>query len=57
VVKKEDEEKFVEIMQNFLELTQEIWKILESFIPETSKKILEIYETWESQILFERIED
>jgi hypothetical protein len=24
VVKKEDEEKFVEIMQNFLELTQEI---------------------------------
>lgn len=57
IVKKENEEKFIEIMQNFLELMKEIWKILAPFIPETSDRILEIYENWEQVILFERIEE
>lgn len=60
LVKKDEnlwwEEKFVEIMQNFLELIKEIWKILQPFIPETSDKILKIYEDIEPEILFERIE-
>lgn len=56
VIKKEDESRFVEVMQNFQELIREIWEILEPFIPETSEKILKIYESWESEILFERIE-
>ena len=56
LVKKENEEKFVEIMQNFLELIKEIWKILQAFLPETSEKILKIYESGESEILFERVE-
>jgi len=57
VIKKEDESRFVEVMQNFQELIREIWEILEPFIPETSEKILKIYESWESEILFERIEE
>ncbi|MCD5383099.1 methionine--tRNA ligase [Candidatus Gracilibacteria bacterium] len=56
LVKKENEEKFVEIMQNFLELIKEIGKILQAFLPETSEKILKIYESGESEILFERVE-
>ena len=64
VLKKEDEKKFEEVMQNFLILIKETWELLYPFMPKTSEKILEILgfsenwtELWEPEILFQRLED
>ena len=64
ILKKENEEKFEEVMQNFLILIKNIWELLSPFMPKTSEKILKILwfsknwtELWEPEILFQRLED
>lgn len=66
VLKKEDESKFIEVMQNFLLLIRGIWHLLDPFMPNTSEKIFKILWTeywseqwtslWEPEILFQRLE-